>query len=71
MLKASNDHFGDRSKIKMPKIRFFFNLKCAKIAKKMWKIIFSINFGRYDMHKSFKKVYQMKEEIKRFYFAYI
>ena len=37
----------------------------------MWKNIFSINFGRYDMHKSFKKLYQMKEEIKRIYFAYI
>ena len=38
MLKASNDHFGDRSKIKMPKIRSFFNLKCAKIAKKCGKL---------------------------------
>ena len=33
MLKASNNHFGDRSKIKIPKIRPF-----AKIAKKCRKI---------------------------------
>ena len=38
MLKASNNHFGDRSKIKIPKIRPFFNLKSAKIAKKCEKI---------------------------------
>ena len=34
MLKASNNHFGDISKIKIPKIRAFCNLKSAKIAKK-------------------------------------
>ena len=38
MLKASNNHFGDRSKIKLPKIREFCNLKSAKIAKKLGKI---------------------------------
>ena len=38
MLKASNSHFGDKSKIKIPKIRPFFNLKSAKIAKKCGKI---------------------------------
>ena len=34
MLKSSNNHFGDISKIKIPKIRAFYNLKGAKIAKK-------------------------------------
>ena len=38
MLKASNNHFGARSKIKIPKIRSFCNLKRAKIAKKYGKI---------------------------------
>ena len=38
MLKASNNHFGDRSKIIIPKIIPFCNLKSAKIAKKCWKI---------------------------------
>ena len=38
MLKASNNHFSDKSKIKIPKIRPFFNLKSAKIAKKCGKI---------------------------------
>ena len=38
MLKASNNHFGDISKIKIPKIRAFCNLKSAKIAKKCGKI---------------------------------
>ena len=33
MLKASNNHFDDISKIKIPKIRAFCNLKGAKIAK--------------------------------------
>ena len=51
-LKAFNNHFGDRSKIKIPKIRPFCNLKSAKIAKKMWKNIFSVNFGRYDLRKT-------------------
>ena len=40
MLKASNNHFGNRSKIKIPKIRPFCNLKSTKIAKK-WGKIFS------------------------------
>ena len=39
MSKASNNHFGDRSKIKIPKIIPFFNLKSAKIAKKCRKKI--------------------------------
>ena len=39
MLKASNNHFGERSKIKIPKIRPFCNLKSAKIAKKCEKNI--------------------------------
>ena len=43
MLKASNNHFGDISKIKIPKIRAFCNLKSAKIAKKGGKI-FSASF---------------------------
>ena len=38
MLKASNNHFGARSKIKRPKIWPFCNLKSAKIAKKYRKI---------------------------------
>ena len=38
MLKASNNNFGTISKIKIPKIGFFRNLKSAKVAKKMWKI---------------------------------
>ena len=38
MLKAFNNLFGARSRIKIPKIRPFFNLKCAKIAKKNRKI---------------------------------
>ena len=39
MLKASNNHFGDRSKIKIPKIRPFLNLKSAQNAKKCGKYI--------------------------------
>ena len=38
MFKASNNHFSARSKIKIPKIRPFFNLKSAKITKKCGKI---------------------------------
>ena len=38
MLKAFNNHFGDRSKIKIPKIIPFCNLKSAKIAKKCEKL---------------------------------
>ena len=38
MLKASNNHFGDRSKIIIPKIIPFCNLKSAKIAKKCGKL---------------------------------
>ena len=53
MLKASNNNFGTISKIKIPKIGFFCNLKSAKVAKKMWKNIFSTNFGRLNMHKTF------------------
>ena len=53
MFKAFNNHFIDRFKIKIQKIRPFYNLKSAKIAKKMWKNIFSINFERYDMHETF------------------
>ena len=38
MLKASNNHFGDRSKIKIPKnIRAFCNLKNVKITKNVEK----------------------------------
>ena len=37
MLKASNNHFGNISKIKVPKIRPFCNLKSGKIAKKSGK----------------------------------
>ena len=37
-VKASNNHFGARSKIKIPKIRSFCNLKRGKIAKKYGKI---------------------------------
>ena len=39
MLKAFNNHFGARSRIKIPKIRSFCNLRRAKIAKKYGKII--------------------------------
>ena len=38
MSKASNNHFGDRSKIEIPKIIHFCNLKIAKIAKKSRKL---------------------------------
>ena len=38
MFKASNNHFIHRSKIKIPKIRPFYNLKSAKITKKRGKI---------------------------------
>ena len=38
MLKVSNNNFGAISKIKIPKIRPFCNLKSAKIAKKCGKI---------------------------------
>ena len=38
MLKASNNHFGGKSKIKIPKIRPFFNVKSTKIGKKCEKI---------------------------------
>ena len=37
MLKASNNHFDDKSKIKPLKIRHFRNSKSEKIAKKIWK----------------------------------
>ena len=37
MLKASNNHFGDRSKIKIPKIRPFCYLKSENIAKERGK----------------------------------
>ena len=37
MLQASNKHFDARSRIKIPKIWSFFNLKSAKIAKKCGK----------------------------------
>ena len=70
MLKASNNNFGTISKIKIPKTGFFCNLKSTKVAKKIWKKIFSTNFGRLNMHKTLKKT-QMKEEIKHIYFKYI
>ena len=38
MLKVFKNIFDDRFKIKIPKIRPFFNLKSAKIAKKCEKI---------------------------------
>ena len=38
MFKATNNHFIDRSKIEIPKIRPFYNLKGAKIVKKDGKI---------------------------------
>ena len=38
MLKASNNYFDDRSKIKLLKISYFCNLKITKIAEKCWKI---------------------------------
>ena len=38
MIKASNKDFGDRSKIKIPKVRSFCNLKSAIIAKKCGRI---------------------------------
>ena len=38
MLKASSNNFGNISKIKIPKIIPFCNLKSAKIAKKCGKI---------------------------------
>ena len=44
MLKASNNHFGDKSKIKIPKIKPFFNSKSAKIAKKCGKIFLASIF---------------------------
>ena len=39
MLKAFNNHFGDRSKINITKIRPFCNFNSAKIAKKCGKIL--------------------------------
>ena len=38
MFKVSNNNFIDRSKIKIPKIRPFYSLMSAKIAKKCGKI---------------------------------
>ena len=38
MFKASNNNFGNISKIKIPKIISFCNLKSAKIAKKCGKL---------------------------------
>ena len=38
MFKASNNNFGNISKIKIPKIIPFFNLKSAKIAEKYRKL---------------------------------
>ena len=38
MLKASNNHFGDRSKIKISKIRPFVIKKVQKLLKKCRKI---------------------------------
>ena len=43
MLKASKNHFGYISKVEIPKIKAFCNLKSAKIAKKLGKI-FSASF---------------------------
>ena len=37
MLKAPNNHFGDRSKIKIPKIRPFVILKLQKTLKNVEK----------------------------------
>ena len=37
MLKASNNHFGARSKIKIPKMWSFCNLSRAKITKNVEK----------------------------------
>ena len=71
MFKANNNHFIGRSKIKILKIRPFYTLKSAKIVKKMWKNIFSINFGIYDMHKTHKYIHQMKDEIERYQLQYI
>ena len=38
MFKANNNNFIGKSKIKIPKIRPFYNLKSAKIVKKYGKI---------------------------------
>ena len=44
MFKAFNKHFIDRFKIKIQKIRPFYNLKSAKIDKKCGKIILASIF---------------------------
>ena len=46
MLKAFNNHFGDRSEIKITKIRPFCNFNSAKICKK--------NVEKYFQHQFWK-----------------
>ena len=54
MFKASNNHFIHRSKIKIPKIRPFYNLKSTKITKNVekyfqhqfWKILHAQNIKK-------------------------
>ena len=54
MLKASNNHFVNISKIKIPKIRPFCNLKSAKIAKKSGKIFSASILEDWTCEKHYK-----------------
>ena len=60
MLKAFNNLFGARSKIKIPKIRPFWNLKSAKIARKCGKI-FSALLLEDTIFTKHKKIHQIKD----------
>ena len=51
MLKESNNHFDNISKIKVPKKSPFVIQKVQKSLKKV-ENIFSVNFGRYNMRKT-------------------
>ena len=55
MFKASNNNFGNISKIKIPKIIPFCNLKSAKIAKKSGKIYSASNLEDTTCAKHYKK----------------
>ena len=59
MLKASNNHFSDRTKIKIPKIKPFCNLKSAKITKKCGKY-FQRRFWGSGILKNKKKYMRSK-----------
>ena len=70
MLKASINRFGDRSKIKIPKIRSFCNLKSVKISKKCGKI-FSVSILEDKTSTKHKKITPNEVGDQCIYFTYI